>query len=100
MLKEITIKATVTYEDQDFLAVVDYFCAGECSSSTLAYAIEFLLTVGTGKYQNLASMVTARIGLNEVVSGGFEQLIHSKDSHIKILVTPRSDLLARATVFR
>ena len=41
-------------------------------------------------------MVTARIGLDEVVHGGFEQLILEKDRHIKILVTPRLDLLAVA----
>jgi hypothetical protein len=29
MLKEITIKATVTYEDEDFAAVVHNFCTGE-----------------------------------------------------------------------
>jgi hypothetical protein len=45
-------------------------------------------------------MVTARIGLDETVRGGFEQLTHDKDRHIKILVTPRPDLLANAKQFR
>jgi hypothetical protein len=38
-------------------------------------------------------MVTARIGLDEVIDGGFERLIYDKDRHIKILVTPKRDLL-------
>jgi hypothetical protein len=33
MLKEITIKATVTYEDEDFAAVVHDFCIGEARSA-------------------------------------------------------------------
>lgn len=41
-------------------------------------------------------MVTARIGLDEAIDGGFEELIHNKDKHVKILVTPRPDLLVAA----
>lgn len=72
MLKEITIKGTVTYDNEDFAAVVRDFCAA--------------------KYPNLASMVTARVGLEDVVDGAFEQLLRYKDDHIKILVTPKSEL--------
>lgn len=50
----------------------------------------------TGRFEHLESMVTARIGLDEAIEGGFEQLIHNKDRHVKILVTPRPDLLATA----
>ncbi|KAK5062507.1 hypothetical protein LTR84_004580 [Exophiala bonariae] len=74
MLKEITIKGTLTYEDEDFAAVVHDF--------------------SIGRFGNLESMVTARIGLDEVVDGGFERLICDKDRHIKILVIPRRHLLS------
>jgi hypothetical protein len=42
-------------------------------------------------------MITSRIHLDDVVKLGFEELIQRKDDHIKILVTPRKDLLAKAT---
>ncbi|MDT7601908.1 MAG: (R,R)-butanediol dehydrogenase / meso-butanediol dehydrogenase / diacetyl reductase, partial [Pseudonocardiales bacterium] len=32
--------------------------------------------------------ITARIGLDELVDGGFRQLIEHKDEHVKILVHP------------
>ncbi|GAA5154090.1 2,3-butanediol dehydrogenase [Pseudonocardia eucalypti] len=32
--------------------------------------------------------ITARIGLDELVEGGFRQLIENKDEHVKILVSP------------
>lgn len=41
-------------------------------------------------------MVTARIGLEDVVKGGFEELINNKDNHVKILVTPKPELIGAA----
>lgn len=38
-------------------------------------------------------MVTARISLEDVIEKGFKELIQNKDSHIKILVTPKKGLL-------
>ena len=35
-----------------------------------------------------AEMITARISLEDVVDGGFEELIRNKDNHIKIIVHP------------
>lgn len=35
-----------------------------------------------------ADMITARISLEDVVDGGFEELLRNKDSHIKIIVAP------------
>jgi hypothetical protein len=44
-------------------------------------------------------MVTARVLLDDVVKHGFEELLKSTDSHLKILVTPkRSNLLDRDIV--
>ncbi|ETN41546.1 chlorophyll synthesis pathway protein BchC [Cyphellophora europaea CBS 101466] len=75
MLKEVSILGSMAYDDQDFAEVVRNFCEG--------------------KYKNLADMVTSRIGFAQVVQEGFEQLISSTDSlrHVKILVTPRQELL-------
>jgi hypothetical protein len=38
-------------------------------------------------------MVTARIALEDTKAHGFDELVNNKDKHIKILVTPRRDLL-------
>ena len=38
-------------------------------------------------------MVTARIGLEDVPEKGFEALVKNKDAHVKILATPRKELL-------
>lgn len=34
-------------------------------------------------------MVTKRIDVSEIVEKGFQELIHHKDDHVKILVTPK-----------
>lgn len=38
-------------------------------------------------------MITSRIFLDDVVKLGFEELIQKKDDHVKIIVTPKRDLL-------
>lgn len=45
-----------------------------------------LLTDGT---VDAGRFITGRIGLEELVEGGFRQLIEHKDEHVKILVSPR-----------
>lgn len=47
-----------------------------------------------GKFKGAEQMVTARIALEDVKEMGFEQLVRHKDEHVKILATPRRDLLA------
>ena len=37
--------------------------------------------------------MTGRISLEDVVSKGFTELIDNKDEHVKILVTPKKELL-------
>ena len=46
-----------------------------------------------GKFKGAERMITARVGLDDLVSGGFEQLVRNKDYHSKIIATPRLDLL-------
>lgn len=38
-------------------------------------------------------MITSRIHLDDVVNLGFEELLQNKDNHVKILVTPKRELL-------
>ena len=46
-----------------------------------------------GKFRDAEMMVTARIGLEDVPEKGFEALVKNKDAHVKILATPRKELL-------
>jgi hypothetical protein len=38
-------------------------------------------------------MVTGRISIEDVVTMGIDELINNKDDHVKILVTPKKELL-------
>lgn len=77
MLREITMKASMAYNDTDFKETVDAFVQG--------------------KFRGVEKMVTSRIHLDDVATKGFEELITNKDNHIKILVTPKQDRLAGAS---
>ncbi|KAF2825453.1 GroES-like protein [Ophiobolus disseminans] len=68
ILKEITMKCALAYDDNDFRETVDAFVAG--------------------KFKGVETMVTSRIHLDDVATKGFDELVHHKDNHIKILVTP------------
>jgi threonine dehydrogenase-like Zn-dependent dehydrogenase len=69
MLKEISIKGSMAYNDEDFSEVVQAFAQG--------------------KYAGVEKMVTSRIHLEDIAEKGFEELVKRKDDHIKILVTPK-----------
>lgn len=45
------------------------------------------------EFDGIEKMVTSRIALEDIVEHGFEALVHEKEKHIKILVTPRKELL-------
>jgi threonine dehydrogenase-like Zn-dependent dehydrogenase len=49
--------------------------------------------MNTGLFKGVAKLVTRRISLDDVVAKGFEELTNNKDSQIKILVTPKAELL-------
>ena len=72
MLKEVTLKASMAYDDGDFAAVVDDYVAG--------------------RFKGAEKMITARIGLEDLQKGGFEELVMKRDLHSKIVVTPKRDL--------
>lgn len=47
----------------------------------------------SGRLSGYEKMVTARISVEDIVAKGFEELVNNKDQHIKIMVTPRKDLV-------
>lgn len=47
----------------------------------------------SGRIAGYEKMVTSRISVEDIVAKGFEELVNNKDEHIKILVTPRKDLV-------
>ena len=69
MLKELTLKAPLSYDDADFSETVEAF--------------------GQGHFKGIEKLVSSRISVEDVAQKGFEELIHNKDKHMKILVTPR-----------
>lgn len=73
MIKELTFRTTMAYDDRDFGSTVKDFI--------------------DGKFPGAERMITARIALRDVKEKGFEQLVQHKDEHIKILATPRASLL-------
>ncbi|APF40655.1 2,3-butanediol dehydrogenase [Neomicrococcus aestuarii] len=68
VLKEIDLRGTIGYagDHPDTIALVQ-----------------------SGKL-DLAPFITGRIGLDELVSGGFEQLINNNEYHVKIIVNPKA----------
>lgn len=68
MLKHITLKSALIFDDDDFVEVIQM--------------------MAEGKFTGYEKLVTGRIKVEEVVEKGFKELIHHKDQHIKILVSP------------
>ncbi|ORY17469.1 chaperonin 10-like protein [Clohesyomyces aquaticus] len=73
MLKELTLKASMAYDDKHFKEAVDAFVAG--------------------KFKGLEKMVTSRIYIDDISKNGFDELINNKDEHIKIMVTTHKNRL-------
>jgi threonine dehydrogenase-like Zn-dependent dehydrogenase len=58
---------------------------------SLAYANEYaavLDAIADGRISGLEAMVSRRIPLTEVITGGFEELVERRADHLKILVHP------------
>ncbi|KAK1823866.1 hypothetical protein LTR12_001608 [Friedmanniomyces endolithicus] len=75
MMKELVVRCTLAYDDADFADTVADFIAG--------------------KYKGAEKMVTSRIAIEDIQEKGFEQLVKNKDEHIKILATPKRELLGK-----
>ena len=76
LIREITIKPSMAYSPEDFGGVVRDFV--------------------DGKFAGAESMITAKIGLDELVQSGFEQLVQHKEKHSKIIVSPKKELVQQA----
>ncbi|KAI9060014.1 GroES-like protein [Trametes sanguinea] len=60
-------------------------------TSVLAYDrvhAEVVEAVGQGKFDGLESLITRRIAFEDFVEKGIKALLHEKDQHVKILVSP------------
>lgn len=68
VLKEIDLRGTIGYSG-DHPATIEL--------------------VGSGRL-DLAPFITGRIGLDDLVSGGFDELINNNERHVKIIVDPRA----------
>lgn len=66
VLSEVNLVGAIAYNG-DFAYVIDLLNSGRMDPSP---------------------MITKRIGLDEIVAGGFEELIANRDRHVKILVHP------------
>jgi len=71
--KECYIVCSMVYTTEDFKETAEAFVKGE--------------------FEGVEKMVTSRIALEDIVEQGFEALVKEKEKHIKILVTPRRELL-------
>lgn len=59
-------------------------------SGALAYNGEFadvIAFIADGRL-DIAPLVTGRIGLEEIVERGFEELVNNKEHNVKIIVSP------------
>ncbi|CZT17987.1 related to threonine dehydrogenase and related Zn-dependent dehydrogenases [Ramularia collo-cygni] len=77
MFKEMTIKFSIAYDHEDFEQVTKDFVAG--------------------KFEGVGKMITSRILVEDLAEKGFEELIHKKDLHVKIVATPKKTLLDEAS---
>lgn len=56
-----------------------------------AYANEYpavLKAIADGRIRHVEDMITKRVGLSDIVAGGFEELVQNKNDHVKIVVSP------------
>lgn len=77
MDKELNMTSSKVYSDDEFRETVDEFAKGS--------------------FKGYEKMVTSRIRLEDIAEKGFEALVKHRDEHIKILVTPKDELLSAYT---
>ena len=101
MMNEITLKASLAYDDRHFKETVDAFVAGRSYHRTCKREREKRRRRGfrifdrsrhfPGKFQGLEGMVTSRIHIDDITTKGFDELVNNKDQHIKVMVTTHKD---------
>jgi threonine dehydrogenase-like Zn-dependent dehydrogenase len=85
MTKELSLEAPLAYTSEDFWEVVEDFVAGESRQRVFEVATDRV----TGKFFGVEDMITDRIKLDDVVVKGFENLVQSDASSIKVLISPK-----------
>ncbi|CZR51687.1 related to threonine dehydrogenase and related Zn-dependent dehydrogenases [Phialocephala subalpina] len=73
MTKEMEIKSSMAYNDEDFRETVKAF--------------------SEGAFSGIEKFVTSRVLLEDVVEKGLEELVRNKDHHVKILITPKREYI-------
>ena len=68
LLKELTIVGSKGYNKPDFP--------------------EAIAAMGDGRIAGAEEIITTRIGLEDVITGGFEVLAENRSAHVKVLVSP------------
>lgn len=89
MTKEMEIKSSMAYNDEDFRDTVKAFSEG-IRLSDIGYAS---IDVVVGAFPGIEKFVTSRVLLEDVVEKGLKELINNKDDHVKILVTPKREYI-------
>ncbi|KAI8988990.1 alcohol dehydrogenase GroES domain protein [Trametes punicea] len=83
------------WEDRPTLDITSLTYKEVVLTSILAYDrvhAELLQAVAEGKFVGLESLITRRTTFEDVVDKGIKALIHEKDDHVKILVSPERTL--------
>lgn len=91
MIKEITLKYSFAYSDEDFKEVVAKFVKGKPVASQHILSTDLFCL---GEYAGVEKMVSARANLQDISKKGFDELLANKDEHVKILITSREELVA------
>lgn len=92
MVKELTYKCFISYDETDFQATVAAFVDGKLDAST-SLSCDFSepgLTLSvSGKFHGVEKMISRRLPLEEIVEKGFQALVDSPEEYIKIIATPK-----------
>ena len=86
LTKEIVMKASMVYNDDDFRQTVEAFISGQ-QHRDIAHN-DRGLTFQLGNFGYLGSTVTSRINISDVKEKRFKELLKNKDKYIQIKLTP------------
>ncbi|GAA6035559.1 hypothetical protein JCM8097_000315, partial [Rhodosporidiobolus ruineniae] len=87
---EKSIVGASCYRD-DHPAVMDALSSGLINLDRASLFSPFFRALGLTR-EDEAEFVTATIPLDDLVDGGFKELIHNNEQHVKILVSPSGNL--------
>ncbi|OJD31620.1 butanediol dehydrogenase [Diplodia corticola] len=88
MYKECTVTSSCAFNEKDFAEVIKAFAEGQFVRNELEKWTE--AHIRPDRFKGVSCMITARISLEDVVQKGFGELQKPDNTHLKILVTPKS----------